>query len=161
MTPERRRSVRDRVLLDVNALAIYLVEDHPGFPYISVHIEPGFTGERQLLVFDYLPLRAHWVLTSRWGISEEEARRALISFLEQPILLVGATKETVRRAYEIAREKQHDVFDCFYISLARDNNATHLLTTDTDFERLCLGEDFEYLNPVPSSVLSSFGVGRG
>lgn len=39
---ERQLLARDRVLLDVNALAIYLVECHPGHTYIAREIEFGF-----------------------------------------------------------------------------------------------------------------------
>ncbi len=155
-TQERQPSVADRVLLDVNALAIYLVEDHPGHAYVEEEIEPGFGGSRQILVCDLLPLRAHWVLVRRWGIGENETRTAIRSFLHQPIVLVGASRETILSTYDIACEKKHDVFDCFYVALARQWKASSILTTDTDFRKLCKGEDFEYLNPVPPQILTSF-----
>lgn len=149
----------DRVLLDVNALAIYLVEDHPGHPFIEGEVEPGLDGRRQLLIFDYLPLRAHWVLTSKWRLPEKETREAIISFLQQPVLMISAGRETITKAYQIAEEKRHDVFDCFYIALSRQEEVDRILTTDTDFIALCRGEEFSYLNPVPSDVLSAFGRG--
>jgi len=31
-----------------------------------------------------------------------------------------------------------------------------ILTTDTDFERLCSGREVRYHNPVPADVLSEF-----
>jgi predicted nucleic acid-binding protein len=155
-TQERRPSAADRVLLDVNALAIYLVEDHPGHPYVEEEVESGFGGSRQILVGDLLPLRAHWILVRRWGIGESDTRAAIRSFLRQPIVMVGTSRETILSAYDIALEKKHDVFDCFYVALARQSKASSILTTDTDFRRLCEGEDFEYLNPVPPEILNSF-----
>ena len=109
----------DRVLVDVNALAIYLVEDHPGHPYIEKELEPGLEGKRELLIFDYLPLRVHWVLTSKWRLPEAATRQAISSFLEQPVTMISGDAETIKETYRIAEEKRHDVFDCFYIALAR------------------------------------------
>jgi predicted nucleic acid-binding protein len=153
---ERQPSVADGVLLDVDALAIYLVDDHPGHPYVDQEIEPGFGGSRQILVCDLLLLRAHWVLVRRSGIDENEARTAIRSFLHQPIVLVDVSRETILGTYDIAHEKKHDVFDCFYVAVARQWKASCILTTDTDFRKLCEGEDFEYLNPVPPEILTSF-----
>ena len=70
--------------------------------------------------------------------------------------LVGVGTDTIRTAYEISAEKNHDVDNCFYISLARRADADALCTTDTDFERLCDDEDVEYRNPVPAEVLERF-----
>lgn len=98
----------------------------------------------------------HWVLTTKWNVPEDVARRSILSFLNQPVEMVHATRDTIQAAYTIAREKGHDVFDCFYISLAQQVTATSVLTTDTDFERLCQGEDFTYRNPVPEEVLATF-----
>ncbi|WP_394740891.1 hypothetical protein [Natronococcus roseus] len=50
----------------------------------------------------------------------------------------------------------HDVFDCFYLALARQADVDVLVTTDRDFERLCENEAFEYVNPVPEDVLERF-----
>lgn len=41
LTQERRPLVKKRILLDVNAVAIYLVEDHPGHTFIVNEIDPG------------------------------------------------------------------------------------------------------------------------
>lgn len=74
MTQEKRPSVKDRILLDVNALAIFLVEDHPGNPHIGKEIKRGLEGRAKLLVYDYLPLRVHWILTSKWRIARARPR---------------------------------------------------------------------------------------
>lgn len=154
--PGRQRLAADRLLLDVNALAIALVADHPGYEYVSTALQPGLQGEGTLLVFDYLPLRAQWVLTTQWGIEEESARNAVRSVLRQPIEVVAADQETLLDAYDLSAAKGHDVFDCFHLALARTHDADALVTTDRDFEALCAGETVAYLNPVPDDVLSEF-----
>ena len=148
----------ERVLLDVNSMAIFLVEDHPGNEYISKEIEKGLTGNRDLVVMDYLPFRVHWIHTTKWGIESRDSIESIQSFLEARIEVVGMDRENVLESFEIAEEKEHDVYDCFYISLARQIDATDILTTDKDFGTLCEGESFEYLNPVPTGVIEKFHV---
>lgn len=143
-------------LLDVNALAITLVSDHPGHEYVRDAVEPGLAGESRLYVYDYLPLRAHWILTAKWGISHADGADAIASLLEQPVDLVDAGRETIRRAYDLSARRDHDVFDCFYLALADSCGADALVTTDTDFDALCRDEDVTYENPVPEEVLASF-----
>ncbi len=147
---------KEKVLLDVNSLAIYLVEDHPGNDHISEEIEKGFTAKRELVVMDYLPFRVYWVHTKKWGIEEKISQESITSFLESKTDLIGIKKDGIIESFKIAEEKDHDVYDCFYISLARQADATHILTTDRDFSYLCEGESFEYLNPVPDKILSRF-----
>lgn len=144
-----------RVLPDLNALAIQLVEDHPGHPYVAEHLVPALQGEHRLLMFGYLPLRVQWVLEDL-GFSTADARNAVSSLLQYPMEPVDVTPETILDAYEISAEKNHDVYDCFYVALAREADADRLVTTDRDFERLCADEPFEYTNPVPEDVLSEF-----
>lgn len=146
-----------RLVLDVNALAIALVADHPGHEHVADRLRPGLRGEETLLLFDYLPLRAHWVLTSQWDIPESDAGEAVTSFLEQPVEVVGADRETLLDAYELTAVKSRGVYDCFYLALARRHDADALVTTDTDFAALCADEPVAYENPVPADVLSEFG----
>lgn len=144
-----------RVLPDLNALSIQLVDDHPGHPYVSDELVPALTGEDTLLVFGYLPLRIQWILEDL-EFETATARNAVSSLLRYPMEFVDVDDETIREAYEISAEKNHDVYDCFYLALARKADADTLLTTDRDFERLCDGENFEYVNPVPEDVLEEF-----
>jgi predicted nucleic acid-binding protein len=144
-----------RVLPDLNAVSIQLVEDHPGHEYIADELVPALRGEQTLLLFGYLPLRVQWVLEDL-GFSTIEARNAVSSLLQYPMESPPVTPETILHAYEISSEKNHDVYDCFYIALARETDADTLLTTDRDFEVLCKGEPFEYVNPVPEDVLTEF-----
>lgn len=144
-----------RVLPDLNALTIQLIDDHPGHPYIAEQLVPALRGEQTLLMFGYLPLRVQWVLEDL-DFSSVQARNAVSSLLQYPLESIEVTPETILDAYEISAAKNHDVYDCFYIALARDADADRLVTTDRDFKDLCDDEQFEYVNPVPDEVLSEF-----
>lgn len=144
-----------RILPDLNALSIQLIDDHPGHPYVADRLVPALRGEHTLLMFGYLPLRVQWVLEDL-EFSTVEARNAVSSLLQYPMEPVDVTPQTVLDAYEISAEKNHDVYDCFYIAVARKADADALVTTDRDFEELCTDESFEYVNPVPDDVLSEF-----
>ena len=145
----------ERLLLDVNALAILLVEDHPGHEYVRDRLNPGLRGEDTLPVSDYLPLRASGS-SRRSGISTACEPGAVTSVLNQPVELVAASRETLRVAYEISAAEDHGVYDCFYVALARQHDADALVTTDRDFETLCAEESVAYENPVPDTVLAQF-----
>lgn len=144
-----------RILPDLNTLSILLVDDHPGHPYVSEELGPALQGHDSLLVFGYLPLRVQWVLEDL-GFETHAARNAVSSLLQYPMQFVDVDDETILEAYDISAEKNHDVFDCFYVALARQAEADVLLTTDRDFERLCANESFEYVNPTPEDVLERF-----
>lgn len=144
-----------RVLPDLNAVAIQLIDDHPGHPYVAEELVPALTGTDSLIVFGYLPLRIQWVLEDL-GFESYEARNAVSSLLQYPLEFIDIDDKTVLESYEISTEKNHDVYDCFYLALARAADADVLLTTDRDFERLCKDESFEYMNPVPEEILERF-----
>lgn len=144
-----------RVLPDVNALAIQLVEDHPGHEYVAPELAPALAGEETLLLFGYLPLRVQWMLEDL-GFDAVPARNAVSSLLQYPAEFVEVDGTTVESAYEISAAKDHDVYDCFYLAMARAADADRLVSTDRDFEALCAGESVEYVNPVPEGVLEEF-----
>ncbi|TKX56872.1 type II toxin-antitoxin system VapC family toxin, partial [Halorubrum sp. SP9] len=144
-----------RILPDVNALAIQLIDDHPGHPYVAEQLVPALEGEETLLVFGYLPLRVQWVLEDL-GVTTVEARNAVRSLVQYPIEFVDVTPETILTAYDVSVDKNHDVYDCFYVALAREAGADQLVTTDRDFETLCRDESFTYTNPVPEEILTEF-----
>lgn len=145
-----------RLLIDVNAFAVSLVESHPGHEYVTSHIHPALTGDDTLLVYSYLPFRAQWVLTTKWGYDRVDARNAVSSFLQHPMAVIDADIDMVLNSYDISSKKNHDVYDSFYISLARAHDADAILTTDRGFAELCDDEPFEYLNPVPDNILEQF-----
>lgn len=146
----------DRVLADVNAVAISLLGDHPGHEYVFPHVRDAFEGKSTLLVFDYFPFRAQYVLTKHYGVAKHRARNVVQQFVRQPMELVSADREAILDSYELSAEYDHDVYDCFLVSLSRHHEVDAILTTDSDFEELCDGERFEYRNPVPEDVLVRF-----
>ena len=144
-------------LIDLNILAIFLVEDHPGHPYVDKAVSAGLAGEYRLSMPDQMPLRARWVLTKGWGIDRSEADRAVEDFLQhRRVRYVGASRTTMQEAFELARTLRHDVYDTFYLALAMDHGATSVLTTDRDFRTLCRKVGLQYENPVPDGVLRRF-----
>lgn len=146
----------DRLLLDLNAVVISLLEDHPGHEYLFETVVRGFDGHSQLLIFDYYPFRAQHILTTNYDIERHRARNVIQRFVRQPIRIIGAERETILSAYAISAEKNHDVYDSFLVALAREHDANAIVTTDRDFESLCQDEAFAYCNPVPDEVLTRF-----
>ena len=53
---------------DVNVLAIYLVEDHPGHSCVAPVVERELRGEYIPVILDILPVRVYWVMERKWGI---------------------------------------------------------------------------------------------
>ncbi|MDY7082417.1 MAG: type II toxin-antitoxin system VapC family toxin [Halobacteria archaeon] len=151
----------ESVLLDVNSLAIGLTDNHPAHEYIHPVLEDGVNGDIDLLIFSYLPLRAQYIMVSSFEVNRIDARNAVQSFLRSPVDIVSASKETLLSSYEISAEKNHDVYDCFFVALARQHRTEAILTTDTDFKKLCDDEEFLYVNPVPESVLEELGEVSG
>lgn len=150
-------------LVDLNAFAIHLVEDHPGHPYVAPLLDEGLAGKWRLLVPDYVPIRARWLL-QRWGARRADAEDVVRAFLEeQPrVQYVAASRDGLLRAFDLAQELGHDVYDTFYLVLALEHGADALLTTDTGLRRPCQRVGLDYENPVPPSVLRRFaGYARG
>lgn len=146
-------------LLDVNVLAIYLVADHPGQSYVAPTVDAGLAGKTRLLAPDILPLRARWILTTRWGVPKVEADAALREFLDHPrVAYIGASRASLARAFHLADELGHDVYDTFYLALAEEHGADGLLTTDAGLRRPCERVGLTYDNPVPPAVLRRFSA---
>ncbi|SFR87403.1 Predicted nucleic acid-binding protein, contains PIN domain [Halomicrobium zhouii] len=137
------------ILTDVNVLAIGLTDNHPAYDDVYPWIQQALDGPNTLLVFDYYPFRAQYIMTSDFGVDAVEARNAIQSLVQSPARIVSATETTIAEAYEISAEKNHDVYDSFVVALARSYDADYLLTTDDDFDELCDGEEVEYANPIP------------
>jgi predicted nucleic acid-binding protein len=138
------------VLTDVNVLAIALTDDHPAHDDVYPWIQNAIDGPNVLLVFDYYPLRAQYLMTSNFGVDTVAARNAIQSLIRSPARIVSATETTLLEAYEISAEKNHDVYDSFIVALARRYDADYLVTTDGDFDDLCESEAVNYVNPIPT-----------
>lgn len=149
---------KDKRLLDVNALAIFLVEDHPGNQYVSPLIEEGLRGAFIPLIMDILPIRAYWVMTKKWGCIKKESTEAIKHFVKEydRPQYCCLTRQTITESFKLAEKLKYDVFDCVYLSLALQEGASAIITTDTDFEKLCKRVNLNYINPVPTDVLKRF-----
>jgi predicted nucleic acid-binding protein len=137
------------ILTDVNILAIGLTDDHPAYDNVHPWITNALDGPNALLVFDYYPLRAQYIMTTQFGVAEVDARNAIQSLVQSPARIISATQTTLLDAYEISAAKNHDVYDSFILALARSYEVDHLVTTDIDFKELCDGEEVTYQNPIP------------
>ncbi len=151
-------SVIDKRVLDVNALAIFLSKGHPGFEYVSPIVESGLRGAYTPILMDVLPLRAFWIMTRPWGLPKAACSAAIQHFVrtydmpQYPAL----RRETILEGFRLSKELNHEVSDCMYLALALQEKASSIITTDTDFEKLCNHVSLKYVNPVPKEVLKRF-----
>ncbi len=145
-------------IFDVNVLAIFLSKGHPGFEYVSHVVEAGLRGAYVPIVMDILPLRAFWIMTRRWGLEEKACSAAIEHFVKTYDLprYPALGREAILEGFRLARELKHDVFDCMYLALGLQEKASAIVTTDTDFEKLCSQVGLDYVNPVPKDVLKKF-----
>jgi predicted nucleic acid-binding protein len=147
-----------KCVFDVNVLAIFLVADHPGNNYVSRVVSEGLRGVYIPVLMDILPIRAYWIMTRKWGCPEKESVEAIEHFVkvyDRPIYPC-IRRETMLESFRLADELGHDVYDCVYVAFALQEKAVGIVTTDTDFEKLCERKGLEYINPVPKEVLKSF-----
>jgi len=143
-----------KYVVDINVVAIYLVENHPGNEYVSKLLDSAIKNKVKLVLFDFLPFRVFWIMTSKWKAPKKEAEESVLSFLTLPNLtFVCLEKEDIKNAFELAKKLHHDVYDVVYIVLAKKSLADGIITTDTDFEVLCSKVGLEYVNPVPKHIL--------
>jgi len=139
------------IITDVNVLAIGLTDDHPAHDDVYPWLRDALDGPNVLLVPDYYPLRAQYIMTRNFGVAEADARNAVQSLVGSPARIVAATDAVLLDAYEISAAKNHDVYDSFVLALARAHGAEYLITTDTDFEERCGDEPVRYVNPIPDA----------
>lgn len=151
-------SDKEKRVLDVNALAIFLVKDHPGNMFVSPVVEEGLKGAYIPILIDILPIRAYWIMTKKWGCHQTESAKAIEHFIRayDRVCYAGLQKETIVKSFELAEKLKHDVFDCAYLAFALQERAKGIVTTDTDFEGICRQVGLEYVNPVPKNVLKRF-----
>lgn len=144
-----------KILTDVNGLAIGLTDDHPAYDHVWPWLREALDGPNVLLVPDYYPFRAQYIMTTHFDVADVDARNAIQSLLRSPARIVAATDAVLLDAYEISADKHHDVYDSFVLALARAHDADVLVTTDRDFEDLCADEDTTYKNPIPDAQLDT------
>jgi predicted nucleic acid-binding protein len=97
-------------------------------------------------------------MTRQWGCPEEESAEAVSHFVREydRVRYSCLRRETIVESFGLAERLGHDVFDCVYLAFALQENAKGIVTTDTDFEKLCEKVGLEYVNPVPKEVLKRF-----
>ena len=71
-------------------------------------------------------------------------------------MYVPVKKETILEAFKLSKQLKHDVYDCIYLALAKQENASTIITTDTDFQKLCQKTELKYENPIPPKILKQF-----
>ncbi|MCK4381332.1 MAG: type II toxin-antitoxin system VapC family toxin [Candidatus Lokiarchaeota archaeon] len=149
-----------RKLIDINFLSIFFVEDHPGFSYIKKLMDEGLTGAFKIIIPEILPFRAFWILTTKWGIDKQLAKEIIFEFVKNYSIPIyaGLKRDTIIEAFKYSNELNHDIYDCYYLALAKQENATSILTTDTDFDKLCKRIGLNYENPVPLDILKKFSA---
>lgn len=148
----------EKKLIDINFLSIYFVEDHPGYNYINNLMEEGLRGAFKIIIPEILPFRSFWILTTKWNIDKKIAREVISKFVKNnPIpIYVGLRRGNIIQAFEYSNELNHDIYDCYYLALAKQEEANSILTTDTDFKRLFKKVGLNYENPVPLEILRKF-----
>jgi predicted nucleic acid-binding protein len=148
----------EKRVLDVNVLAVFLVKGHPGCEYVSPLVEAGLRGAYVPLLLDFLPMRTYWIMTRGWGLPGKESALAIEHFVKTYDVprYLGLSRETILEGFRLAEKLKHDVYDCMYVAFALQQKAAGIVTTDTDFERLCKHVGLEYANPVPRDVLKRF-----
>ena len=148
----------EKQVFDLNILAIYLVKGHPGFEFVAQVVEEGLRGVYIPLIMDFLPMRAYWIMTQRWSLPQKDCAASIEYFLKTYNMpsYPSLSRETILEGFRLAKDLKHDVFDCMYLSLALQEKAVGVITTDTDFEKLCSQIGLKYINPVPKEVLKRF-----
>jgi predicted nucleic acid-binding protein len=148
----------EKRVFDLNILAVFLVKGHPGFECVSSVVEEGLRGAYIPLIMDFLPMRAYWIMTQRWSLPQKDCAASIEHFLKtyDTPRYPSLSKETILKGFHLAKDLKHDVFDCMYLAIALQEKATGIVTTDTDFEKLCNQVGLKYINPVPREVLKRF-----
>ena len=148
----------DKKVVDLNFFSIYFVNNHPGYEFIKKIMDDGLNGSFKLIIPEYLPFRAYWILSSKWKLQKKEVKGLINDFVNNysgPDY-IGLERESIIEAFRYSDELNHDIYDCFYLALAKQEMASSILTTDTDFEKLCKSIGLKYENPVPIEILKKF-----
>ncbi len=75
-------------------------------------------------------------MTRRWGLTQKECSASFEHFVRSydAPQYSALKREAILEGFKLAEELKHAVFDCMYLSLALQEKATGVITTDTDFE---------------------------
>nr|MDO8112284.1 PIN domain-containing protein [Candidatus Sigynarchaeota archaeon] len=150
----------DKKIVDINCFSIYFVKNHPGHDYVKPIIDAGLRGEYRLVIPEILPFRAFWIMTTKWGIPKDDAKKVIVEFLHNysnPVY-VGLARDGSIKAFQYSNDFNHDVYDCYYLSIAIQEGGVSIITTDVGFEKLCEKAKLNYENPVPLDILRQFSA---
>ncbi len=86
---------------------------------------------------------ALWKAVVLADLALNEATRALGS-IDRLFDQIMPSQKLKMRAFSIATELRHPVYDCFYLALA-ENRSGHVLTADKRFARRCESTPFAHL----------------
>lgn len=86
---------------------------------------------------------AAWKLVRAGEINEEHGRRIAAAVPSSFAALVGSPL-LASRAYELARDLDHPVYDCLYLALA-ERDATRVITADKRLLKRLSGSKWEHL----------------
>jgi hypothetical protein len=94
-------------------------------------------------------MRAYWIMTQRWSLPQKDCAASIEFFLktyEMP-RYPSLSRETILEGFRLAKDLKHDIFDIMYLAFALEEKAVGVITTDTDFEKLCNQVGLKYINP--------------
>lgn len=156
----------ESILIDINAFAINLVADHPGYELVEPVITGGLSGQYFIKVLDIVPFRAYWILTKKWSIEKSTAKKVIENFIKTypQVEYFGLNSESLKLAFQYSNSLNHDIFDCYYLAGAVSGECDSILTTDTDFLKLSqkLNDMYQYKltynNPIPKEILKDFSA---
>lgn len=122
--------------VDANYLLRFLVADDPAQGKTAGDLfAAALSGKAQLVMSPVALFEAYWVLTSRYGVAEPEARAKIGSFLDARVVEVPDGGAFLA-ALAIARKTGHgDLIDCYHVAFARLHGA-ELATFDKALAKL-------------------------
>lgn len=101
-------------------------------------VRRAITGEIDAIVPYASLIGAHTVLSSYYGVANEDATRLMANFMDAArVHWHGRMDESlVRDGLELAGAHNVDAWDGYYAQVARSEGANTILTVDDDFERV-------------------------
>jgi predicted nucleic acid-binding protein len=78
-------------------------------------------------------------MTKYWEFTKVEAQEVILNLIQgnPNIQYIGLDYDAIGQAFELEKNLNHDLYDCYYLTGALSSNCHSILTTDTDFEKLC------------------------
>ncbi len=144
-------------LFDVGVIAVAHT-DSPVREQALSYVKRAITGEIDAVVPYPAVFGAHTVLTTYYGISNEDASRLLGNFMDaQRIYWYDRIPEEIaRNGLDQAAKENIDAWDSYYAAVARDEGVNTVLTLDDDFKQFDAFETKIILSPAQFQQLNRF-----